>query len=431
MFFRRLRRGARSRSFSGPAIVGSLDSILDGKCFGWALVENQESPAAVKIAVDGSIVAEGTADEFRRDLLDTGRSTGHCAFVVDLPTEVRDGRFHRVTAMVGEQIFAELKEVQLIAKLTPAQFDQEAPWLDADEQTFERELECRLSSGEFQPELVANLRFFRENGYVCLPGAIPHALIDNVLRDVERAWDARPSHLMVQSSSLGSPTALRQVEQTDGFRRSSFRYLDFHNWSEAGAEIMMHPRVIEFVRAYLGVTPVAMQTLLFENGTQQRAHQDFAYVHSLNPAALAGAWVALEDVHPDAGPLFYYAGSHRQVRKHVFENGTILAEGDGPHIRAFEEYLQAECERLGLERVRLIARKGDVLIWHSALVHGGTARANPSLTRKSMVSHYSTADAYPFDRRNAGARPQVKSRNGATYYALQCDGHREGLFPLD
>ena len=87
------RRGARSPSYSGPAIVGSLDSILDGKCFGWALVEDQESPVYVQIAVDGSIVAEGTADQFRPDLLEAGRSTGHCAFVIDLPTEVRDGRF--------------------------------------------------------------------------------------------------------------------------------------------------------------------------------------------------------------------------------------------------------------------------------------------------------------------------------------------------
>jgi len=26
---------------------------------------------------------------------------------------------------------------------------------------------------------------------------------------------------------------------------------------------------------------------------------------------LVGAWVAVEDIHPDSGPLVYYPGSHR------------------------------------------------------------------------------------------------------------------------
>jgi ectoine hydroxylase-related dioxygenase (phytanoyl-CoA dioxygenase family) len=150
----------------------------------------------------------------------------------------------------------------------------------------------------------------------------------------------------------------------------------------------------------------------------------------LKPALLAGAWVALEDVHPDAGPLFYYPGSHHRVRKHLFANGTVLAEGDGPHVRAFEEYLQNECESLGLDRVLFMPKKGDVLIWHSALVHGGSPRANLDLTRKSMVSHYSTAEAYPFDRRSPAAKPLTITRNGEAYYGLQREGHEEGQFPL-
>jgi ectoine hydroxylase-related dioxygenase (phytanoyl-CoA dioxygenase family) len=40
------------------------------------------------------------------------------------------------------------------------------------------------------------------------------------------------------------------------------------------------------------------------------------------------------------------------------------------------------------ERKTFIASKGDVLIWHGMLIHGGDTIRNPCLTRKSYVCHY-------------------------------------------
>ena len=34
------------------------------------------------------------------------------------------------------------------------------------------------------------------------------------------------------------------------------------------------------------------------------------------------------------------------------------------------------------------AKKGDVLVWHANLLHGGMPVVHPALTRKSMVAHY-------------------------------------------
>jgi ectoine hydroxylase-related dioxygenase (phytanoyl-CoA dioxygenase family) len=44
----------------------------------------------------------------------------------------------------------------------------------------------------------------------------------------------------------------------------------------------------------------------------------------------------------------------------------------------------------------LIAKKGDVLIWHANLVHGGAPILNPALTRKSMVVHYYANDVIKY-----------------------------------
>ena len=40
------------------------------------------------------------------------------------------------------------------------------------------------------------------------------------------------------------------------------------------------------------------------------------------------------------------------------------------------------------ERKRFLARKGEILLWHGMLIHGGDVVERPELTRKSYVCHY-------------------------------------------
>ena len=220
-----------------------------------------------------------------------------------------------------------------------------------------------------------------------LEQAISHQLIDTVLTDIERAWKSPPP-VLVLNNELGEPTLMGEILQRPGFRSTSVRYLDVQNVSGACAEIMTKARVVTFISAYFDADAAAMQTLLFENGTQQRSHQDFVCIHSLKPASLAGAWVALEDVSPDAEPLFYWPKSHRIVPLYEFQDDTVLAEVDGEHVRRYEDYLERSCREPGLEKVEFYPKKGDILVWHSALVHGGTppchVEARCRITRPSM-----------------------------------------------
>jgi ectoine hydroxylase-related dioxygenase (phytanoyl-CoA dioxygenase family) len=60
----------------------------------------------------------------------------------------------------------------------------------------------------------------------------------------------------------------------------------------------------------------------------------------------------------------------------------------------------------GLERQTFTCKRGDVLIWHTGLMHGGMAIDDPEKTRKSFVVHYSTAADYP------GRTAQMHVREG-------------------
>lgn len=54
------------------------------------------------------------------------------------------------------------------------------------------------------------------------------------------------------------------------------------------------------------------------------------------------------------------------------------------------------CGERSLERQAFALCRDDLLIWHSALVHGGMSRNDQALTPRSIVSHYTTQEAYPY-----------------------------------
>ncbi|MCY7349903.1 MAG: hypothetical protein LH606_04445 [Cytophagaceae bacterium] len=64
-----------------------------------------------------------------------------------------------------------------------------------------------------------------------------------------------------------------------------------------------------------------------------------------------------------------------------------------------------------------LLKKGDILIWHAALAHGGNRIGNPELSRKSFVCHYSTVRSYPKHRFETGETSLTEYHNGITVYA--------------
>jgi hypothetical protein len=74
------------------------------------------------------------------------------------------------------------------------------------------------------------------------------------------------------------------------------------------------------------------------------------------------------------------------VSKFDIGAGNLFSFEDGWHIRHFESYLDQAARGLGLEYELFMAKPGDVLFWHSALVHGGAPRLKPQATRRSLAS---------------------------------------------
>ncbi len=294
------------------------------------------------------------------------------------------------------------------------------PWLDRSDAS--RQIERKRTAGEISDEESIMLNHWRTEGYVALRSAVEEPLIDALWRDEERAWKERPA-CKILSEGVGV-TMLSDCKPKEELTHHHYRLMDFHNLSEAGAKIMMHPTIVRTLTLLFGEPIIAMQSLLFEYGSEQHLHQDFPYVHAEIPSHLIGGWVACEPADAENGSLLYYPGSHR-IPLFDFGDGSVLYKNDDPKkIDAFEVYLQEQCTKLQKPLI-LDAKKGDVLLWHGALVHGGSLTQNKERTRRSLVTHYSTKRAYTKDRRSYDKTPIEIHLNGGTYHAWQFPGHEE------
>jgi ectoine hydroxylase-related dioxygenase (phytanoyl-CoA dioxygenase family) len=129
--------------------------------------------------------------------------------------------------------------------------------------------------------------------------------------------------------------------------------------------------------------PVPFQTLNFYKGTQQRLHSDQIHFCSDPENFMCGLWIALEDITMENGPLIYYPGSQNIEFKNMQKLNLEPRDYAG-----YENKIQDIINESRLEPEYGIIKKGDALLWHANLIHGGYKIINENSTRLSMVIHY-------------------------------------------
>ena len=136
--------------------------------------------------------------------------------------------------------------------------------------------------------------------------------------------------------------------------------------------------------------PVGLMTWNhFEANPVTKPHHDcYFWSDDMKVGEVVGAWVALETIHPGAGRLYVYPGSHtldlRQYMASSGIQGPLLPTSD-QHQRAIFELIKEQdwkCTAPALEA-------GDVLLWDSRTIHGSLATTTPQHSRSSLTSHFS------------------------------------------
>jgi len=280
-------------------------------------------------------------------------------------------------------------------------------WIDREDAP--DEIARRLDRGEIDDREATNLETLWRDGYFVFRLDVDDGLFDALDRDVDRLWEEQAPWMAYAYQSLLTRFSGSDADK----RRPSSRIADLHEFSTPALELYLQPQLFRYVELILGEPALATQSLYFQWGSQQALHRDPIHVRMTPPAHLVASWIALEDIQPGCGELRYVPGSHRlpyyefAPGRYAFDHKTDTQD----QIRAAEQWDLDRCAERSLEPVPLRCRRGEALIWHHSLLHGGSYPTDPGLTRKSFVVHY-TSRAHMPATKNTYIDPFVQPEPG-------------------
>ncbi|MDB6169965.1 MAG: hypothetical protein JWM88_2829 [Verrucomicrobia bacterium] len=337
------------------------------------------------LAMNPDVRAGVAAGEFK---------SGRHHFEVFGHTEGRLGRQPETEMFFGEQPVDEHALPAYRAEHFP--YAGPHPWLDRPE--WRQLLEERVRRGELTADDALGCRFWAEHGYLILKGVVSDRLLDE-------SWSAYEAAVLEGKIKLPED----KVGEDDPWPG---RFLDPHLTVPEFCPVMRHPEVLRWVRILMDREPAPFQTIASHKGTQQGAHSDSIHMTTYPLGYLTAAWVAFEDIHPDSGPLVYYPGSHRLPyvfsRDVGIQPGEFAAAGYESYLEKYEPFIRDLLAKHHCEPSYFHARKGDLLIWHANLIHGGAPRRDLRRSRRAMVSHYFVKGAVTYhDLASSAARPHL------------------------
>jgi phytanoyl-CoA hydroxylase len=407
---------------------GHVDQVDDRSLTGWAWTHTEPNqPIDVELLIDGIVVSRYTAAGYRPDLEEAGKGNGRHGFQVPLP-RVADGVSHELRVVFGgtrldlhgsprrctfgssTETTTEMPALPRVGARYRSRFG--GLWTDLSNAKEVAEGKCALgwlSSAE--AKLLAD---WIDQGFVVLPQAVPHDLIDRLDTDVDRVWAGTSrERAVVEYWEEGKLTIQKASPR---FREERVKLLDLYGHLDTARQIVFSPAILRFLTLLFERPVVAFQSLYFRWGSQQDIHQDTAFVKVSSPMEFAASWIALEDIRPGSGELEYYVGSH-QLDDYLFDQDQkwMPLPFDNAVYEGFIASLGRRSRERGLQRVRFLPKKGDVLIWSADLAHGGSKNPSPGVTRKSLVTHYCPANCEPIY--GGGPTPRHKYTESA-YYTL-------------
>jgi len=170
------------------------------------------------------------------------------------------------------------------------------------------------------------------------------------------------------------------------------------------------PELMQIIDLLMGKQMELFQSINFLTGSEQRTHSDSVHMSTFPYGNIIAAWIALESTDASNGPLHYYPGSHKLpyvVNKDYDNAGSKYFLGDKSY-GVYEDTIDTILSQHNFERKLLFAEPGDVLLWHSNLLHGGEPQLDKTKTRKSLVTHYYAEDAICFHE--ITQRPTLKRK---------------------
>jgi hypothetical protein len=215
------------------------------------------------------------------------------------------------------------------------------------------------------------IRSFKENGYLVLENYLSSQQVESVNQGIQQLLENGEVKFRHRNKIMFAFKKLPLIK-----------------------EIGTNPELIALLSNLMEGNAALFQSINFISGSEQHTHSDSVHMTTFPLGGLLGVWIALEDITPENGPLHYYPKSHLlpyYLNADYDNEGNALLLGPKDYTE-YEKMIESKVSERSLEKKIFTAKKGDLLIWHANLLHGGEPHLDKSRTRKSMVMHYYNTD---------------------------------------
>jgi phytanoyl-CoA hydroxylase len=272
-------------------------------------------------------------------------------------------------------------------------------WIDSPGAQMSLDAMCRSSEiTQHESEVISQVM---SEGYAIVDLPEIDATITALLSEIEKIWQHPPFDIASAGPGHGRP--LPMSHGLNIFRRGpGVRLMDIHSHLPSACALYLNERLHRLVSLILGEKAIATQSLYFEYGSTQTLHRDPWYVNHSPRSHLLAAWIALEDITPDAGPLNYVPESHKlpyyrfSTDDIVFHDKRVTDPERASAVQAMHQQIREN----HMPVVAALPKRGQAFLWHGNLIHGGSPVLDPTKTRRSFVVHFGRRDTHT--RRGGG-----------------------------
>ncbi len=221
------------------------------------------------------------------------------------------------------------------------------------------------------------LRQLDEAGWVCLPGAMDRAFLEEIRTQVERLWEE-------EGENAGS-----EFRKEPGARRLA----NLVDKGEVFERVVSHPPVLEAVRRVLG--------------------EDFK-LSSLNARSTDPWWQECQPLHCDAGAVaddsgYSVCNTIWLLDDFTPENGATRIVPGSQHRRQLPQQALADPQAAHPEEVLVLGEAGSVVAMNTHAWHGGTANRTHK-PRRALHAFYTRGDKPQQQYQKALLRPETQTR---------------------
>ena len=239
---------------------------------------------------------------------------------------------------------------------------------------------------------------YHRDGYLVVRGLVSVGEVEEIRRHTEELMSGG-----ITIEGVDPPPSGLTSEQMG---QHWLRIHMLHRKHELHEKYMLQPRIMDVLEALIGPDVLALQTMLFlkpPGREGQGFHQDAYYIPTY-PDTLIGSWLAVDPADEDNGCVMVIPGSHHEPiypdenkigQNHTdgsFEDLGVI-EGASATDEALNGLAPIAAKYGGKEVAARVA-PGDVMFFHSHLLHRSHENRSSTRFRRAFVSHYCNARSW-------------------------------------